>query len=281
MAEGNRMKGIGEVIADLQPAIERQVQSYRRRKEAFLAAGGRCVLCWDRGIVPGQVGPDNEPQTCEACPAGEQQRAAKAQRHAALLMQTSGASRFDLDLGTHPNRALVEAALAWCDRSWLAALARQVDAAAGGDDPFLLLHGAVGVGKSQIAAALLRRAIRKGATSARFVSTVRLLSMNRPGGDQVKGRELWTAAVSDQAVVLDDLGRTDPLTEYVERILFEVVDERYTARRWTILTTNRDPHNPDAYDEEALVHWLGVPVTSRILERATIINCGGPEQSLR
>lgn len=273
----SKLRPIGEVIRDYQPRVDRMVHLARQRKAAFLDGGGQCVNCWDTGVVPGQVDTTNEPLIC-TCPKGVDYRRATQDRSAAMLLKTSGAARFNLDLATHPNQPLVRACVSWHDRSWASALLRIDDVSAGGDDPFLLLYGAAGVGKSQIAAALLRRAIRRGAVSARFVSLTKLLDDLRPGGPE-GARAALDLACSAHAVVLDDLGIDNP-TQFVCSKLYQIINDRYERRAWTIITSNKDPYLPYGHDD-SLHTWTDDRIYGRIMERSLPVNCGGPERNLR
>lgn len=284
MARPKEPQAMGDVIKAMLPDFERIKDRLGNRKEEFLASGGRCTVCFDTGIVPATL-KNTGPMICEEphCQRGIERRQSEQMRHAALLQRTSGALRYDLDPRSHPNQPLVDHVMGWVDTSWLSALARRDKYATGGDDPFLLLYGSPGVGKSQIAAAALRRTITRGARTAKFVSMVRLLDQLRVGSDseaQRKGHETLEAAITADAVVLDDIGR-DNKTDWVERILFQIIDERYTRRAWTIVTTNRDPASADRNAVDSLDTWVGEAVFGRIIERSEIVNCGGAGKNLR
>lgn len=269
------LQPIGDLVGLMKRRAESAREIYMRRVREFRDRGGRCILCWDTGKRIGEVSSDKTVEFCN-CDAGIPLHQEAARRKAALLLVTSGTQRFECDLTSHPNSKLVAALEEWQVRSWLSALGRADKPTTGGDDPFLLLYGATGVGKSQLAAALLRKAIRAGADSAAFVSMVKMIDDLRP--QDTTDRTLFTNAQQSQAVVLDDMG-LDKLSEWVESRVYQVIDERYTARKWTIITTNKDPLLTEG--RESLIYWIGERCYGRIVERATIVNCGGPERNLR
>lgn len=136
----------------------------------------------------------------------------------------------DLTLDTHPNREIVAQAREWFEH---------------GSDPWLLLDGQYGTGKTGIAVALVKLALDAG-TSAVFrvvpdlLSEIRATYSPRQDPDAVVESDLLEALKTVDLLALDDLG-AERMTGWVEEKLYEVLNHRHNERKRTIVTTNLEP----------------------------------------
>lgn len=217
-------------------------------RAAFLAAGGGCIACRDRGRRS-----DGRP--CPWCDRGlalveaEAAAARSARLAAADLAPFAGRT---LDTWPGPP-GLVGALRHWAD-AW------------GAERPFLLLHGPTGGGKSSLAAALLAGALRRTDQPGWRVVAAELIRRLRPVEDQ--DQTLAVRAATVPLLVLDDLGVTRP-TDWVEEQLYGIVNERYERRRWTVITTNHAADDFAARD--SLLDRLGPRIFWRIHELALAV----------
>lgn len=221
---------------------------------AFLAGGGTCIHCWDRGLI--RHLPGSDPVYCP-CALGLD-LAAEAARRAALRAEADRAAliqahtgradiphnflgrTLDTWPGVDPGR-VSEAGLAR-GRKVLAALRQWA-----GEWPerglSLVLHGRVtGTGKSSLSTALLQGHIAATAAEGLFVDSAQMIARLRPTDWQ--DNSLLGRVATAPALVLDDLGvttqdaRGEALTGFVAERLYTIVNNRYNARLWTIYTTN-------------------------------------------
>lgn len=106
----------------------------------------------------------------------------------------------------------------------------------------LLLVGAVGLGKTGLAIALLLDAIRAG-RSGQYVVAPSFLARIRAtyGGaaDGVDELAVLDSLIGTDVLVLDDLGKVR-LSDWGQEKLYTVVNERVVAERPTIVTSNLD-----------------------------------------
>ena len=130
----------------------------------------------------------------------------------------------------------------------------------------LLLHGDNGVGKTHLAVAMLREAIRRKTARGVFYETSELLKLVRNTyNNHVESTELEVLepALRAEVLVLDDLGRENK-SPWVEETLGLVVNTRYNERRLTIFTSNlADIENTEP---TSFAFQLGLRIRSRLKE---------------
>lgn len=98
----------------------------------------------------------------------------------------------------------------------------------------LLLYGSVGSGKSFIAACICNALIDKG-HSARFTSFIRIAGMMQASFNARE--EVMKEIIKPDLLVLDDLG-AERDTEYLNEIVYAVIEARYQYNRPMVITTN-------------------------------------------
>lgn len=240
--------------------VWRQIQEYRANPPPSPASDDesttpRCAVCQDNGWVRREV-PVTELTTamasvreCTACPLVAERRAARLFKQAQLP----------------PRLAEVPPATDEQMAQYLPA----------DSDRWLLLHGKFGVGKSWLAASLMRRYLDEQQTAGLFVTTPELLHRIRAtyGPERKLTEDEFMTAVGDiPLLVLDDLG-AERVTDWVEEKLFFLVNHRYDHRRRTVLTSN--------LSTEQLATHIGERTVWRLVEMAEVIQLTGKNWRLR
>jgi DNA replication protein DnaC len=132
-----------------------------------------------------------------------------------------------------------------------------------------ILLGRPGRGKTHLAIAFAYKAIQNGFT-ARFATVAELLNeLHRATGD---GRRHAVAAfVEPDVLVLDELGYLTYGPD-AANLLFQIVDQRYLARRSILVTSNKAPATWGSvlHDND-----LAEAIVDRLLERGDIIQLAG------
>lgn len=191
---------------------------------------------------------------CEACVEAEDRRRAEqeaADKRQERVMRSgmpSAFRRIGFDGFAFP--AAVEAAQAW--------------AADGGG---LCLHGAVGVGKTRLAAAACN--LRLEHAAVRWVSVARLMTQIRSSFTDDARYEATRIITGRGGIVLDDLDKVNP-TDYGREILFAAIDGRIEAGAALLVTTNLPPSQ--------IGERLGDPIMSRIAGYCDVLEMTGPDR---
>ncbi|MEM9596190.1 MAG: ATP-binding protein [Acidobacteriota bacterium] len=159
----------------------------------------------------------------------------------------------------------------------------------------LLFIGEPGVGKTHLAAAVLKDVIQKYGARGKFVDFTNLLheiqSTFDHGSTDTKA-SILEPVIQAEILVLDELGAQKP-TEWVMDNLYLIMNSRYTAGRPTIFTTNYRlegggprPKTVEASPSgalrspvtvEMLSSRLRAPLVSRLYEMAQPIELTGPD----
>lgn len=193
----------------------------------------------------------------------KRQRAAKRER---LLKKSGLPARYHTATlktlqVTEPNSQAIEA------------VRRYIENPAGG----LMFLGPVGTGKSHLAACVVN-AFLDDLKRVTFGGVVDLLgrirrsySRSTPEGEaqQEEEWEIIDELTTVPLLVLDDLGK-ERVKDWVEEILFRIIDNRYGKKRPIIVTTNFSPEElQERYPEK------GYAIMSRLAEMCTGIYLGG------
>jgi DNA replication protein DnaC len=131
----------------------------------------------------------------------------------------------------------------------------------------LLLEGQPGVGKTHLAVAVLKEAVRKTGAHGLFYDTRDLLRLIRSTYDQsIRATEIEVLrpVLTADLLVLDDLG-AEKTSEWVEETMNLIVNTRYNERRLTLFTSNY-PDIPDDTDPNSLLFRIGSRMRSRLHE---------------
>lgn len=136
------------------------------------------------------------------------------------------------------------------------------------DSCWLILYGECGTGKSYAAAAIVNALLEKGHT-ARFTS---LSIIERELWDADSKAEVYGNLSRCDLLVLDDLG-VQRNTEYMNEILFNVLDDRLRSGKPMIVTTNLTPADILQPKDMAMQR-----IMSRLCEKSAPFKCEGKDR---
>jgi DNA replication protein DnaC len=140
----------------------------------------------------------------------------------------------------------------------------------------LCLIGPPGIGKTHIAAAVLRRLIEEKHVRGLFYDVRDLLRLIRSTYNPVvrtAEMDIIRPVMTAELLVLDDLGAEKP-SEWVEETMNLIVNTRYNERRPTIFTTNYQ-NVPDEMEVDSLKARVGFRMHSRLLEMCEFLEYDG------
>lgn len=129
----------------------------------------------------------------------------------------------------------------------------------------LMLAGPVGVGKTHLAAAILKVAFARGIPAA-MVPVPKLLNEMRQGIQTGEARPLTEKVTNKRFLVLDDLG-AERVTEWTQEELYLLINARYEAELPTVVTTNCTP--------DKLIEQVGERTADRLREMCRLVVIGG------
>lgn len=148
----------------------------------------------------------------------------------------------------------------------------------------LLFIGAVGVGKTHLAVAILRELIERYQVRGLFYQFGALLRQIQDSYNPVsQSSELKVLEPVFEAdvLVLDELGASKP-TDWVRDTMMQIINTRYNDKRLTIFTTNYpDARKNDKDGGEILEDRIGVPLRSRLYEMCKTVVIEGEDYRKR
>jgi DNA replication protein DnaC len=141
----------------------------------------------------------------------------------------------------------------------------------------LLLMGGCGAGKTHLAVAALNEVVNSAKPGrvlfANFQDLIQEIQASFDSEDSPGKAEIMRPLLEADLLVLDELGSQKP-TQFVQDILYYVINTRYNEERTTIFTTNYLDYPADP-KQEKLEDRIGVRLRSRLAEMAERIDFTG------
>jgi len=144
----------------------------------------------------------------------------------------------------------------------------------------LVFIGAVGVGKTHLAVAILRELIERYQVRGLFYQFGALLRQIQDSYNpvsQTSELKVLQPVFDAEVLVLDELGASKP-TDWVRDTMMQIINARYNDKRLTIFTTNYfDERRNEKDTSETLEDRIGVPLRSRLYEMCKTVVIEGED----
>jgi DNA replication protein DnaC len=144
----------------------------------------------------------------------------------------------------------------------------------------LVLIGAVGVGKTHLAVAILRELIERYQVHGLFYQFGALLRQIQDSYNpvsQTSELKVLQPVFDVEVLVLDELGASKP-TDWVRDTMMQIINARYNEKRLTIFTTNYFDERKNEKDAaEILEDRIGVALRSRLYEMCKTVVIDGED----
>jgi DNA replication protein DnaC len=147
----------------------------------------------------------------------------------------------------------------------------------------LLFTGAVGVGKTHLAVAILRELIERYQVRGLFYQFGALLRQIQDSYNpvsQASELKVLEPVFDADVLVLDELGASKP-TDWVRDTMMQIINNRYNEKRLTIFTTNFSDSRKNEKEGEILEDRIGVPLRSRLYEMCKTVVIEGEDYRKR
>ncbi|MCA1616955.1 MAG: ATP-binding protein [Acidobacteria bacterium] len=148
-------------------------------------------------------------------------------------------------------------------------------------DRGLLFTGSVGVGKTHLAAAILRGLVEKGVPCLfyEFGALLKEIQDAYNPVSQTSELKVLASVYEAEVLVLDELGASKP-TDWVRDKMMQIIGTRYNEKKLTIFTTNYlDLRGAPA--EETLEDRIGARLRSRLYEMCRTVVIEGADYRQR
>ena len=145
-------------------------------------------------------------------------------------------------------------------------------------DKGLLIIGPPGIGKTHLAIAAMKQAIRTTGARGKYYDTRGLLTQIRSTYNsltKLAEMDVIRPVMHAELLILDDLG-AERLTDWVEETMSLIVNTRYNERRPTIFTSNYEDI-PDEGEMNSLLVRVGFRLHSRLKEMCEFLEYDGPD----